>query len=82
MTSYIGRRHSTLPDITPQRQRPKITLEESEVSNTHTSSLLGEKNVRKMQKFDRGETDSDIAMSERMPGILDDPDDAAQIRID
>jgi len=36
---------------------------------------LGESNAKKLKKYEMGEDDSDIALSERAPGRLNNPDD-------
>ena len=45
--------------------------------------LLGPKNFEKLKKYDRGESDSDIALSERAPGALNDiNEDKEDIKIE
>ena len=89
MAGDLGRKgaseDSILPDITPQRKRPAIVVngdKDTDMDETHTESLLGKTNMRKLKKYDKGESDSDIALSDRAPGALHDPDDPEERRID
>ena len=52
------------------------------MEETHTQPLLGNTNMRKLKKYDRGESDSEIALSERAPGALHDPEDPEEMRIE
>lgn len=44
--------------------------------------MLGKDNVANLKRYDRGETDSDVALSDRAPGILHDAEDEYTNKID
>ena len=87
MTGYVGRQklQDPLPDITPKKPRPVIKIGgdgDSLLDDTHTESLLGKTNMKKLRKYDKGETDSSIDPAERAFGALDDPNDPEEQRIE
>ena len=89
MSQFIGRQklsknnnESNLPSITPQRRRPIKASEVDDLDDFQQDSLLGESNAKKLKKYEMGEEDSDIALSERADGRLNNPNDREEQRIE
>jgi len=78
MTAFISRlnKGAMLPEISP-RANP-AEKEKEDRNEVQMESLMGPENMKKLRKFENGDSDSEVAVVERMPGALHDPDDEAE----
>ena len=64
------------PEIVPKKERAPIVIGGNTSLGTtfdmQQANLLGPKNFEKLKKYDRGESDSEIALEDRAPGALND----------
>ena len=62
------------PEILPKKERTPIVIGGNTSLGTtfdmQQANLLGPTNFEKLKKYDRGESDSEIALEDRAPGAL------------